>query len=204
MSTRCQVACIGGLLAVVGLLYLVAGHDTPPRWEHDVVDAMTRIPRVLGAPMEVVMQLGSRGLVYVLALVAWAITRRWFAGVQVLVAGLLTGWGVDRLKDWSGRPRPAGVHIRDHVGGAGFPSGHTATAFAVAVVFAAWLPTRWRAVPLVLAAVVGLARMYVGAHYPLDVLGGAAWGGAVGLAISEAARGFARPGCSAGSGSSHP
>jgi len=34
------------------------------------------------------------------------------------------------------------------------------------------LPGRWKAVPWVVVALNGLARMYVGAHNPLDVLGG--------------------------------
>lgn len=199
-----------GLLAALALMALVAGHDTPPGWELDVVRATTRIPRVLGAPIEVVMQLGRRSLVPVVALGVLVATRRVWTALGIVVAGLLTGGGIDVLKEWSNRPRPAGIRIREAADGFGFPSGHTAVAFAVATVVATVLPKRWRWVPFALAAVVGLARMYVGAHYPLDVVGGALWGAAVGWTVVVATealgagRASAHPGCSAGSGSSHP
>jgi undecaprenyl-diphosphatase len=65
-----------------------------------------------------------------------------------------------------------------------FPSGHATTAFAAAGVLCAWagaLPTRGRrrlarALALALAALTGIARIYAGAHWPLDVLAGAAIG----------------------------
>jgi membrane-associated phospholipid phosphatase len=66
-----------------------------------------------------------------------------------------------------------------------FPSGHTATAFACAVAIGAICPRlRW---PLIgLAALVGSSRVYLGVHYGLDVLAGAALGTAVGLASAWA------------------
>jgi undecaprenyl-diphosphatase len=57
-------------------------------------------------------------------------------------------------------------------------------AFASATVLAAYLPARWRSVPFAVATVTAVARVYVGAHLPLDVIGGAGLGllcGALGL-----------------------
>jgi undecaprenyl-diphosphatase len=70
-----------------------------------------------------------------------------------------------------------------------FPSGHTATAFAAAVAVGALHPRlRW---PLVaVAALVGLSRIYLGVHYTLDVLAGAALGTAIGLTVAWAVRRF--------------
>jgi undecaprenyl-diphosphatase len=64
--------------------------------------------------------------------------------------------------------------------GLGFVSGHTAVAFAVAAVASPYLDRRGRALAYGLALVVGLARIQVSAHLPLDVVGGAALGYTVG------------------------
>ncbi|MEA2156297.1 MAG: hypothetical protein QOE11_2437 [Solirubrobacteraceae bacterium] len=60
-----------------------------------------------------------------------------------------------------------------------FPSGHTASAFAFALSAGAELPAPAVAPLLALAGTVGFARVYVGAHYPGDVLAGAVIGSAV-------------------------
>jgi undecaprenyl-diphosphatase len=71
-----------------------------------------------------------------------------------------------------------------------FPSGHTAGSFACAVVLARRYPAHWRIV-LSVAAAVGLSRIYLGHHYPSDVLGGAAIGSTVGLTADLASRAIA-------------
>ena len=59
-----------------------------------------------------------------------------------------------------------------------FPSGHSAAAFAVAVVMYKFLPKRVGVPALVLAAAIALSRLYIGVHYPTDVLVGALIGAA--------------------------
>lgn len=54
-----------------------------------------------------------------------------------------------------------------------FPSGHTSAAFAAAVALWHTLPRRWGVTVLICAAVMGLSRLYVGVHFPTDVLCGA-------------------------------
>lgn len=73
---------------------------------------------------------------------------------------------------------------------ASFPSGHTTSAFAAAVALASMRPD-WRGRLLAAAVLIGVSRVLVGAHYPSDVVAGAALGTAVSLAL---ARSFARRG----------
>ena len=103
---------------------------------------------------------------------------------------------VGSLKRLVGRPRPLhpdalGESIRalyDKADLKSFPSGHTAFAFAAAVVVVLAAPRRWVAWAAFLgASVIGLSRCYVGAHYASDVLAGAAIGWAVGALAWKAA-----------------
>ena len=89
------------------------------------------------------------------------------------------------LKDAFDRPRPALVDpsldpVVGTPGSPSFPSGHAATAFAVAAVVAVRHPRlKW---PLVgIAALVAISRVYLGVHFWVDVIAGAALGICVGL-----------------------
>ena len=53
-----------------------------------------------------------------------------------------------------------------------FPSGHTASSFAAAAVFYRFLPKQLGIPAVVLAGLIGFSRLYVGVHYPTDVLAG--------------------------------
>lgn len=101
---------------------------------------------------------------------------------QLALAIGLTSLLVDQvLKPAVARPRPpdqpAGeVRLIDRrPGGASFPSGHAANAAAGAYAVGRLWP-EGRVALWTVAALIGFSRVYVGAHYPLDVIGGACVG----------------------------
>ena len=132
--------------------------------------------------------------------------RAGLSGVVLLAAAFGTGWLVVLFKLFFDRLRPpASLQLVPEVG-PGFPSGHAMATFVVgaAVWYVFSLRLResrggsWRAVTRVALAwlavtlLVGLARVYTGAHYPSDVLAGWALGGVWASACLTAAEVFRR------------
>jgi membrane-associated phospholipid phosphatase len=146
-----------------------------------LLNGTTVLPFVVVWP---VMQLGNVLVVPASAALAAAF-RRWWLAAELLVAGAGTYLAAKVVKGVVPRGRPSGllsdVVIRGaEAHGRGFVSGHAATLAALATVAWPWLGRRGRIVVVVLVTVVCLTRVYVGAHLPLDVVGGAGLGIAVG------------------------
>jgi undecaprenyl-diphosphatase len=145
-------------------------------------------PGWLDDPFVAISHLGRVGLLWVLlAALAALMWRRPVILAWVVAADLLADGASHGLRRLIGRDRPP-VDDPDPAplvgvpGDAAFPSGHAATSFACAAMLA-WL-TPLAAVPLfIVAAVVAFSRVYVGVHYPLDAVGGAALGLAVATAL---------------------
>jgi glycosyltransferase 2 family protein len=161
-----------------------------------VFRAVNALPARAFPPTWVVMQLGSLGGVAAAAGTAIA-ARRPELGRQLATWGSAT-WLVAKLaKRPVRRGRPTGtVELARVLGneqaGLGYPSGHAAVAATLYLVVEPQLTRRWRPVAATAAAGVGMARLYVGAHLPLDVLGGAALGTVVG-AVSQLVTGRCLP-----------
>lgn len=132
------------------------------------------------------------GMTYILVLagpILWLRGRREL-GFDVVVLLIITGIVVEVLKLLIMRERPfqvlPGVHTLPWgplvaAGGYSMPSGHASQAFAVATLIALGTSRQVGAVVLVLAALISLSRIYLGVHWPSDVLAGALLG--VGLAL---------------------
>lgn len=134
-------------------------------------------------------KLGDAGLLWIalsLAMLFWKPTRK--AGALALGAMIL-GLIVTNLtiKPLISRPRPwldwPIVPLVTEKDPNSFPSGHTSAAFAFALAFLRSDTKRWaKAAVVVLAVFMGLSRLYVGVHYPTDVLAGFLVGDLAGLA----------------------
>ena len=161
---------------------------------------------ILNDNMRAITYLGNGWVVYwaaVLALYLWG--RRPFRSsfTALVLSQAIPGTVVVLLKRIVNRPRPivalagriaAGtahvVVLGRHLTAYSFPSGHTETAFSLAVALSSFFPKN-RAVFYTLAALVGFSRVYNGEHFPLDVIGGALVGYAgarIGLALFEKLR----------------
>ncbi len=115
------------------------------------------------------------------------------AGSRALISFLASGALATVLKVIVHRARPftdvAPTGWNDYLHNSkfqSFPSGETTTTFAVAVMLGWWYPP-WRVPLLIVAAVVGAARVVVGSHHPSDVVAGAMLGIAVAQSITHIA-----------------
>jgi undecaprenyl-diphosphatase len=134
-------------------------------------------------------RIGSHGLVWlVLALVVAVVQRRAMSFVFVALAVLAADGLANLLKVAVGEHRPSDTNpLVSMPHSNSFPSGHSATAFAGATALSILVP---RAAPAfyVLALAIAYSRLYVGVHYPLDVVVGAAIGVATALLLRAIAR----------------
>lgn len=106
----------------------------------------------------------------------------WRGPLLDAVAAGLVGLGTVQVIGWLHyRPRPfevgLGRNLMHHVPENSFPSDHATLMFALAfALIAATATRRFGIVALLLTAAVAWSRVYLGAHYPLDMIGGAALG----------------------------
>lgn len=145
---------------------------------------------VLDPFMKLYTQLGNTGMLFIVLgvlMLFFKQTRK--AGLSALCAMLIGLIVVNfTIKPLVSRSRPWLVIenfanlVPEHDPNS-FPSGHTNAAFAFALAVCMSAPKRWMKVTAVcMAVVMGLSRLYVGVHFPSDVLAGAVIGSLCGLA----------------------
>lgn len=185
---RAALARLVVAVVVLAALTFAISDQTFLRGEVGLLEAVNDISTWAGWPMRVVMQLGTLWVaLVVVALTAWRTADRGAAPWLAVLVAALVAFRLDNvLKEVIERPRPpavlVGLHVRETIDGFGFPSGHTTMAFALAAALHPTLAPRWQWVAWTLAAVAGVARLHVGVHWPMDVVGGAALGTAIGSA----------------------
>lgn len=173
--------------------------DSADRWlveqvqslQNPVLDALFRA--LSGIPLRVALLFAA---VVAVSLVAHSLRPAVAASLAIALALAANAAATAALKAAVDRPRPPEadpeiVPLVPVPESASFPSGHASSAFAAAAALALFLPRRrW---PLVVAAaLVGLSRIWLGVHYPTDVLAGALLGLAIGYLVGRVTRRRAR------------
>lgn len=129
--------------------------------------------------MKAITMLGDKGMIWILITLALLIVRRTRRLGVICAASMVIGLLVTNLiiKNWAARIRPyeliPGLQCivplaKDY----SFPSGHATNSLACAWVLFRKTPKKYGVPALILAILISLSRLYVGIHYPTDVLGG--------------------------------
>ncbi len=181
---------LGNALAVASIIVSARRahtHEVGPA-EENVFRTFNDLSDKVHVPAWALMQSGSLAAVFVVA--GHTLRRgRPLTAATTFVAGTLVWGGVKWVKPAIGRGRPEhhldGVSVRGEAQtGLGYPSGHSAVALTLALASSASSRPATRKSAVAVAGVTGLARMYVGAHLPHDVVGGFG----IGLLSGRAAR----------------
>jgi membrane-associated phospholipid phosphatase len=153
-----------------------------PSWADSLLTPLSRLFAPVGIAL---VALVSVGYCVIRIRSAWPIA---FAGLAMVLAWL----GDHGAKAVADRPRPyqsvSGAILRQAPAhGTSFPSSHTAVAVALCLAIIPYLPRPGAAIAVVYVALLAWSRVFLGVHFPLDVLGGAGIGlmaGAVTLLVS--------------------
>lgn len=170
-----MIYCFGGEGLDTVFRWIQHWDETILRW----ITENLRLP-LLDKLMVAYTRLGNAGWIFIAASVAMLCIRRTrrasVSSLSAMTLGLLLTNLI--LKPAVARPRPwivmeGFVPLTTSGDMNSFPSGHTCAAFSFGMALCVALPQRWaKAAALTAAALMGFSRLYVGVHFPTDVLGG--------------------------------
>lgn len=172
-----------GSVAIVMWSTAVARRGVP-EWDAITFRRINDLPGTLAPFVWLPMQAGALGAPLAIGTLV-AVTGNRTSGVRIAGTGLAAWSTAKALKKATARGRP-GDHDHatilrmgsaDH--GLGFPSGHAAVATTLVAATTASRSETVKALGVALVGIVGMSRIYVGAHYPLDVIGGYGLGAAI-------------------------
>lgn len=153
--------------------------------EKPVFDYFNNLPAILDGIMYAITQFGGAGSIVLWVAAAWLLINR-RAAITVAGAGM-SSWYIAKLfKALVGRGRPEALlenlnlFADKSLGGFGFPSGHATFVAACATVLYFQIDRKYRKYLILIVVLVGISRMYLGAHFPLDIIGGWALGTLIG------------------------
>ena len=183
------LAALGaGLFGVAALLFRAGAVS----WDVSLFRILNKVPPGAAAVLTPLSHLFlPAGIIAVVVLtVGYVVARnRSILPVATAVVAACTGWALAHVaKAIADRPRPyeaiTGAVLRQQPAhGTSFPSSHTAVTLAVAIALVPFMARPLATVGITYAVLVGWSRVYLGVHYPLDVLGAAGIGMAVGGVI---------------------
>jgi membrane-associated phospholipid phosphatase len=180
------LACVGAALFCGSALVLKAG---TLGWDEGLFRFLNDVPTALASVLTPLSHLFLPVAIVVVTVLAVVFVVARNRSVMPVAAGGLAAaaaWALANLaKAIADRPRPyevvAGAVLRQQPAlGTSFPSSHTAVTVAVVIALVPFLPRALAGVAIAYAVLVGWSRVYLGVHYPLDILGGAGIGIAVG------------------------
>jgi len=182
-STTQMVTVVTLTILIVLVTSAIAWDGEVPGWEADALRFVNDWPGWLEPIMWTLQQVGvMAGPLIGGVVIAWVAGRWEYVIPFVLLMPLKLLIEKAVVKQLVERQRPfvsigPDITVRGPAfEGLSFPSGHSTTSVAFGILVAAFLPPRWRPVPLVWAAAVCIARIYFGEHNLLDVVAGAALG----------------------------
>jgi undecaprenyl-diphosphatase len=185
-------------LVVVVVASIVASSGRVGAAERAVFEAINGLPDALRWPMWVFQLLGLLLLPLAVAAVALLLKRIRLAIALVALVPLKLLVEKSVIKELVHRERPGRTEpeaiLRDvPSAGNSFPSGHAIIAFGIATLLTPYLGRWGRVAVWTLAGMNGVARVYLGAHNPLDIVCGGAAGVVLGVLLTYAVGVPARP-----------
>lgn len=182
---------LAGLIAAALLAFEIRD-GAPLAWDRAIILAL-RTPGDTAQPLgpawlhEVMVNITALGSGTILTCVVLAVAglllvqRLWLTAAMVLVATMVGGALAGEAKYWVGRPRPELVDHLVQVTGLSFPSGHATNSAIIYLTLAGLVaqvtPRRVvrryvLALAVILVGAIGASRVYLGVHWPSDVLAG--------------------------------
>jgi undecaprenyl-diphosphatase len=184
LDPRVGIGAVAVLAGVVALCCAVAWNGDVPGWEEDALKFVNGWPDWLEPVMWALQQPGVLFFPYAAGAIIVLTTRRWHYAIPFALLPIFKLTVEKELvKPLVDRSRPS-TSIGPEIEARGsalldqpaFPSGHATTAAATGLLIAAFLPAKWRPIPIIWGFFVGIVRLYYGEHNVLDVVAGAALG----------------------------
>jgi undecaprenyl-diphosphatase len=165
---------------------VVASSGTMTAWEMSLFGKINQMTDILKWPAIIGTQFGDIAIIAAL-LLGFVVFNKKRAAVFVFVASgavtvitQLAKMAVDRQRPFE-LVEPVLARVQEH--GLGYPSRHTALAAALSILMVYLFGRKWLWVPFVWVLGVGFTRIYLGAHAPLDIVGGFALGAMIACAL---------------------